>query len=93
MTKFSAVVEVSMDDVYLKQVGSWKVEPSDHIATLLTEHLREKGLVAKASVLETEHSLYDRQKKHQKHLLQADAYNDLENEIISRACVGGACED
>ena len=93
MTKFSAVVEVSMDDVYLKQVESWGVEPSDHIATLLTEHLREKGLVAKASVLECEHSLYDRQKKHQEHLLQADAYNDLENEIISRACIGGVCED
>jgi hypothetical protein len=25
--------------------------------------------------------------------VQADAYNDLENEIISRACVGGVCED
>ena len=93
MTKFSAVVEVSMDDVYLKQVESWGVEPSDHIATLLTEHLREKGLVAKASVLEIEHSLYDRQKKHQEHLIQADAYNDLEEEIISRACIGGVCED
>ena len=57
MIKFSGVVEVSMDDVYLKQVESWGVEPSDHIATLLTEHLREKGLVAKASVLECEHSL------------------------------------
>ena len=93
MIKFSGVVEVSINDVYLKQVESWGVEPSDHIATLLTEHLREKGLVAKASVLECEHSLYDRQKKHQEHLIQADAYNDLEEEIISRACIGGVCED
>jgi len=25
--------------------------------------------------------------------VQADAYNDLEEEIISRACIGGVCED
>jgi len=26
-------------------------------------------------------------------LIQADAYNDLEQEIITKSCVGGACED
>ena len=45
MKKFSVVVEVSMDDAYLKQVESWKVEPSDHIATIIAEPMREKGLV------------------------------------------------
>jgi hypothetical protein len=93
MTKFSVVVEVNMDDVYLKQVESWGVEPSDHIATILAEPLREKGLVVKASALETDHSLYERLIKQQEHLIKADAYNDLEDEIISRACVGGVCED
>jgi hypothetical protein len=93
MTKFSMVVEVSMDDLYLKQVETWGVEPSDHLATIVAEPLREKGLVVKASAVETEHTMYDRLKKHQDHLLQADAYNDLENEIISRACIGGVCED
>lgn len=93
MTKFSVVVEVSMDDTYLKQVETWGVEPSDHIATIIAEPLREKGLVVKASALEVEHSLYERQKKHQEHLVQADAYNDIEEEIIARACIGGVCED
>jgi hypothetical protein len=93
MTKFSVVLEVSIDDNYLKQVESWGVEPSDHVATIISEPLREKGLVVKASVLEVEHSLYDRQKKHADHLVQADAYNDLEEEIIARACIGGVCED
>jgi prophage tail gpP-like protein len=93
MTKFSVVVEVSMDDTYLKQVETWGVEPSDHVATILSETAREKGLVVKTSVLEVEHSLFDRQRKHADHLVQADAYNDLEEEIISRACVGGVCED
>jgi hypothetical protein len=93
MTKFSVVVEVSMDDVYLRQVEQWGVEPSDHVATILAEPLREKGLVVKASALETDHALFDRLVKHQEHLIKADAYNDLEEEIISRACVGGVCED
>ena len=93
MTKFSVVVEVSMDDTYLKQVETWSVEPSDHVNTLLTEPLREKGLVVKAYSVETEHTMYDRLKKHQDHLIQADAYNDLEQEIIARACIGGVCED
>ena len=87
------VVEVSMDDAYLKQVETWGVEPSDHLATIVAEPLREKGLVVKASAVETEHTLYDRLKKHQDHLIQADAYNDLEQEIIARACIGGKCED
>jgi hypothetical protein len=93
MTKFSMVVEVSMDDAYLKQVETWGVEPSDHLATIVAEPLREKGLVVKASAVETEHTMYDRLKKHQDHLIQADAYNDLEQEIIARACIGGKCED
>ena len=93
MAKFSVVEEVSMDDTYLKQVETWGVEPSDHVATILSETAREKGLVVKTSVLEVEHSLFDRQRKHADHLVQADAYNDLEEEIISRACVGGVCED
>jgi prophage tail gpP-like protein len=93
MTKFSVVVEVSMADDYKEMVGKWGVEPSDHVATILSETAREKGLVVKASVLEVEHSLFERQKKHADHLVQADAYNDLEEEIISRACIGGVCED
>ncbi len=63
MTKFSVVVEVSMDDTYLKQVETWGVEPSDHIATILSEPLREKGLVVKTSALEVEHTMFDRLKK------------------------------
>ncbi len=93
MTKYSVVIEVSMADDYKEMVGKWGVEPSDHVATILSETAREKGLVVKCSVLEVEHSLFDRQRKHADHLVQADAYNDLEEEIISRACVGGVCED
>jgi len=93
MKKFSVVMEVNMEEARYEEVKTWNVEPSDHIATILSEPLREKGLIVKASVLEVEHSLYDRQKKHADHLVQSDAYNDLEEEIIARACIGGVCED
>ena len=93
MTKFSVVIEVLMADDYKDMVEKWKVEPSDHVATILTETAREKGLVVKASVLESDHTLHERLIKYRDHLVQADAYNDLENEIISRTCIGGVCED
>lgn len=93
MKKFSVVLEVSMEEKVYDQVVEWGVEPSDHVNTVLAEPLREKGFVVNAYSVETEHTLYDRLKKHQEHLIQADAYNDLEQEIITRACVGGICED
>jgi len=93
MTKFSVVIEVSMADDYKAMVEKWKVEPSDHVATILSETAREKGLVVKCSVLESDHTLLDRLIKYRDHLVQADAYNDLENEIIARACINGVCED
>jgi hypothetical protein len=93
MKKFSVVVEVSMEEKVYGQVVEWGVEPSDHVNTVLAEPLREKGFVVNAYSVETEHTLYDRLKKHQNHLIEADAYNDLEQEIIARSCIGGVCED
>jgi precorrin-6B methylase 2 len=93
MKKFSLVLEVSMEDAKYDEVIKWGVEPSDHVNTILAEPLREKGFVVNAYSVETEHTLYDRLKKHQAHLIQADVYNDLEQEIIAKSCIGGACED
>ena len=93
MKKISLVLEVSMEDAKHEEVIKWGVEPSDHVTTIIAEPLREKGFVVNAYGVETEHTMYDRLKKHQNHLIEADAYNDLEQEIISRACIGGVCED
>ena len=68
MKKFSVVVEVSIEETKYDEIKTWEVEPSDHVTTLLTEPLREKGMVVKA-------------------------YADLEEEIISRSCIGGVCDD
>jgi predicted dinucleotide-binding enzyme len=93
MVKFSVVVEVSMEETKYEEVKTWGVEPSDHVTTIIAEPLREKGMVVRAYATEVEHSLYDRQKKYADHLVQADAYNDIEEEIIARACIGGKCDD
>jgi prophage tail gpP-like protein len=47
MKKFSVVVEVSMEETNYKRSKKWGVEPSDHVATILSETAREKGLVVK----------------------------------------------
>ena len=49
MIKFSVVVEVSMEETKYEEVKKWGVEPSDHVATIIAEPMREKGLVVKAS--------------------------------------------
>ena len=93
MKKFSVVMEVSIEDKEYDDAVKDGREPSDFVNAVLTDKPRDTGFVIKSSVLEEDHSLYDRLIKYREHLLQADAYNDLEQEIISRACIGGVCED
>jgi len=93
MKKFSVVMEVAIEDKEYDDAVKDGREPSDFVNAVLTDRPRDLGFVIKSSVLEIEHSLFDRQKKYADHLVQADAYNDLEQEIISRACIGGVCED
>lgn len=93
MKKFSVVMEVFIEDKEYDDVVKDNREPSDFVNAVLTDRPRDMGFVIKSSVLEEEHSLYDRLVKYRDHLVQSDAYNDLENEIIARACIGGVCED
>lgn len=93
MKKFSVVMEVSIEDKEYDDAVKDGREPSDFVNAVLTDKPRDTGFVIKSSVLEEDHSLYDRLIKYRDHLLQADAYNDLEQEIIGRACIGGVCED
>jgi hypothetical protein len=93
MKKFNVIMEVWIDDKEYENTIKDNREPSDFVNAVLTDRPRDLGFVIKSSVQEEEHSLYDRLVKYRDHLMQADAYNDLEQEIIARACVGGVCED
>ena len=93
MKKFIIVAELKLNDDEYKVVESWGVEPTDYITTQITEHMREKGMIIKARTSETEFNLYEDVNKAVEALEKDKAYEELENEITSRACIGGVCED
>lgn len=93
MKKFIIVAELKLNDDEYKVVESWGVEPTDYITTQITEHMREKGMLIKARTSETEFNLYDDVNKAVEALEKDKAFDELENEITSRACIGGVCED
>ena len=93
MKKFIIVAELKLNDDEYKVVESWGVEPTDYITTQITEHMREKGMLIKARTSETEFNLYDDVNKAVETIEKDKAFDELENEITSRACIGGVCED
>ena len=93
MIKFIVVAEVKMDDAKLAELQKWNVEPSDHVATLMSETARENGLIVRIRATETEYNMFD-DVNHSVITIEKDkAFAELENEITSRACIGGVCED
>lgn len=93
MKKFIVVTEVKLTDEEYKVVESWKVEPTDYISTQIAEHMREKGMLVKNRCVETEYDILDEVNKAVERIEKDRAFDELEQEITSRACIGGVCED
>jgi hypothetical protein len=93
MKKFIIVAELKLNEEEYKVVESWGVEPTDYISTQISEHLREKGMIIKVRTTETDYNLYDDVNRAVEVIQKDKAYDELEQEITSRACVGGVCED
>jgi hypothetical protein len=93
MKKFIIVAELKLNEDEYKVVESWGVEPTDYISTQIAEHLREKGMIIKVRTTETDYNLYDDVNKAVEVIQKDKAYEELEQEITSRACIGGVCED
>jgi hypothetical protein len=93
MKRFLVIAEVKIDDAVYDQVIEWGVEPSDYISSILCDHARDRGLIIKATTNEPDYMLYDDVIKSAEAIEKDKAFNELESEIISRACIGGACED
>jgi len=55
--------------------------------------MREKGMIIKVRTTETDYNLYDEVNKAVEVIQKDKAYEELEQEITSRACIGGVCED
>ena len=93
MKKFIIVAELKLNEDEYKVVESWGVEPTDYISTQISEHMREKGMVIKVRTTETDYNLYDDVNRAVEVIQKDKAFDELEQEITSRACVGGVCED
>ena len=93
MKKFIIVAELKLNEDEYKVVESWGVEPTDYISTQISEHMREKGMVIKVRTTETDYNLYDDVNRAVEVIQKDKAFDELEQEITSRACIGGACED
>ena len=93
MKKFIIVAELKLNEEEYKVVESWGVEPTDYISTQVSEHLREKGMIIKVRTTETDYNLYDDVNRAVEVIQKDKAYDELEQEITSRACIGGSCED
>ena len=93
MKKFIIVAELKLNEEEYKVVESWGVEPTDYISTQISEHLREKGMIIKVRTTETDYNLYDDVNRAVEVIQKDKAYEELETEITSRACIGGSCED
>lgn len=93
MRKFMVMAEVSMTEEQYNEVLKWGVEACDHINAVVSDHTRDRGYIVKSVVTEVDKSVLDRVVNHVDHLVEADTMEDLEKEIIARACIGGVCED
>ena len=93
MKKFIIVAELKLNEEEYKVVESWGVEPTDYISTQISEHLREKGMIIKVRTTETDYNLYDDVNRAVEAIQKDKAFEELEQEITSRACIGGSCED
>lgn len=91
--KFIIVAEVKMDDAKVAELQKWKVEPSDHVITLMSENARDLGLIVKIRATETEYNMFDEVNQSVEIIQKDRAFAELEKEIIDRACIGGVCED
>lgn len=94
MKKFFVMMEVQIDNAKYDEVVSWGLTPNDYVKTLLTDHARDRGLVIRPSVIETESRLFDYLGDVIEKKIKEDVLAELEEEILTgKACVNGNCED
>ena len=93
MIKFIALTEVSISEERLKQLDNWGVDPLDYIRTQATETMKEQGIMTKCFVSDCYPNMYEELTKTTIALEDAHILNELEDEILNKACVNGNCED
>ena len=91
--EYTAVVKIKVDESMIREIKNWDdwISVEGHLATLLTENLKDKGLMLKAEVFPIQ--AFDELCQTSLRFMEKNALADIEDEILNKACIGGNCED
>jgi|688.fasta_scaffold790855_3 hypothetical protein len=91
--EYTAIVKIKIDEGRVKEIKSWNEEFSveEHLATILTDKLKDTGLMLKAEVFPIQ--AYDELCQTSLRFMENNALADIEDEILNKSCIGGNCED
>ena len=51
LKKFSVLIEVELDQKKYDEVESWGISPSDYVASIISDHARDRGLIIFGNML------------------------------------------
>jgi hypothetical protein len=91
--EYTAVIKIKVDESMIREIKNWDdwISVEGHLATLLTENLKDKGLMLKAEVFPIQ--AFDELCQTSLRFMENNALADIEDEILNKSCIGGNCED
>jgi NAD-dependent DNA ligase len=92
--KFTVVAEVGIPKAKLNDIESWgeDITGETYIASVIKDHVADKGLLCKLDVIEGE--VYSEVREYAYEVLNNKAVEELEREILeAKNCANGICED
>ena len=91
--KYLAIVEVGVHESRLKELEEWEVIPEDYVKAQIGEHLKDNGMMIRSLVIEAFPNAFENVNLSVMRLESQHIMEDIEDEILTKACVGGNCED
>ena len=99
--KFTAVVEVRLTDEKLAELVKWEVTPTSYIDSVISDHLSERGLlnnvttwelgnISNGDVMITAYTTLNKVAESLEHTLALDS---IEQDILTKSCPNGVCDD
>jgi NAD-dependent DNA ligase len=92
--KFTVVAEVGIPKAKLNDIESWgeDITGETYIASVIKDHVADKGLLCKLDVIEGE--VYSEVREYAYEVINNKAVEELEREILeAKNCANGICED
>jgi hypothetical protein len=91
--KYLAIVEVGVHESRLKELEEWEVIPEDYVKAQIGEHLKDNGMMIRSLVIEAFPNAFENVNLSAMRLEAQHIMEDIEDEILTKTCVGGNCDD